>query len=615
MAISLNENYTSKERHCAVVEHSNGTFVVSAGPGTGKTFSLIRKIERLIDLGVDPSKIYYLTFVNSIVDAFKKDICKPKAEGGLGIDADGLGINISTLHSLAFKIIKVFSDELGLSPHLEVIDLSHKPQSILSQVFVSDLFEYSKSLKIVVDKKSFNQLLCQLTEAWRKNVPPPNTDCEKLERVTELFCKKYSVCSWDQLVLLAIKALSENGLPTWLQEAQHFMIDEYQDFNPSEQRLLELITQPSDSVIIVGDPDQSIYSGRSASPQGLTDLLVKDDVKYVNFVYCRRCSKKVLTAANNMLKFMDATGYANRKLQPFKDEDGNFAINQYKSCKAEIEYISGILKSLNDSDRADIIIMLPTKKVAEYYAMKLEEVGVVCKVKITDTTTELLSAILRLIVLRNQSFLERVLLLHFPNLDRKYRNYVLSIFLNSNIDFAKTLDIASVDQNWKKPPKDSLSSYIGAIEKLVSGNADSIICGFIDLNLKISKKVIVSLLESDEDLSVMEKVELSLMIDDEESEKTTDDVIPIEVITMHSSKGLSKQFVIIPAFDEKLLPGNYSGERLVEIHRLVYVAVTRAKDQVLITFPKTRAKGDPLNYGARPKISSYANILLPPLSF
>jgi len=315
MAISLNNKYIPKKRHLAVVEHDNGTLVVSAGPGTGKTFSLLRKIERLIDTGVDPSQIYYLTFVNSIVNAFKADIRKTKEQGGLGIDADDLGIHISTLHSLAFKIVKVYFDELGVSSHLEIIDLSPKPQSILSQVFVSDLFEYSKILKIVADKKSFDKLLCQTTEAWRMNVQP--IGCEKLEQAIMLLCNKYAVCSWDQLVLLAIKSLSKNGLPKWLQGVQYFMIDEYQDFNPSEQRLLELITETSDSVIIVGDPDQSIYSGRSASPQGLIDLLNRDDVICVNFIYCRRCPKKVIIAANNMLQLI-VQGIRTRNSSPSK---------------------------------------------------------------------------------------------------------------------------------------------------------------------------------------------------------------------------------------------------------------------------------------------------------
>lgn len=611
MAISLNKNYVPMDRYLAVVEHDSGTLVVSAGPGTGKTFSLIRRIERLIDSGIDPSQIYYLTFVNSIVDAFKADIGKPKAQGGLGIDAEGLGIHISTLHSLAFKIVKAYSKELGLSSYLEVIDLSPKPQSILSQIFVSDLFEYSKKLKIIFNKNTFDQLLGKVTETWRKNVQQHTDDCKKFEELAKLFCMKYSVCSWDQLVLLAIKALSNFGLPSWLQGAQHFMIDEYQDFNPAEQRFLELITEPSDSVIIVGDPDQSIYSGRSASPQGLIDLFDRDDVKCVNFVYCRRCSKKVLVAANNMLKFMDAAGYERKELQLLRDEDGGFNIVQHKSCKTEIEYLSDILKSLDESTRAEAIIMLPTKRVAEYYLKKLRERGVVCEAKITDTTSELLRSVLRLVVLRNHPFLERVLLSLFPSLDRKYRNHVLSIFLNINIVFRKALDTASIDQNWQKPLKDSLSSYISTIEKLVSGHVDSIIAGFTDLNLNISKDVIISLLEGDEDLSVMERIKSSLMTDDQEPKEIIKTKTSVEVITMHSSKGLSKKLVIIPAFDEKLLPGRYSGERLAEINRLLYVAVTRARDQIIITFPKTRARGDPLNYGDRPKLSSYADILLP----
>ena len=149
--------------------------MVSAGPGTGKTFSLLRKIESLLEMGIEPQQIYYLTFVNSVVDAFKADVRKSKQEGGLDAEPDGLGINISTLHSLAFKIVKVYSDELELAPHLEVLDLSPKPQSILSQIFVKDLYMCAKQSGIVADKWSFNRLLSRLTDGWRRNI---GVDCE-----------------------------------------------------------------------------------------------------------------------------------------------------------------------------------------------------------------------------------------------------------------------------------------------------------------------------------------------------------------------------------------------------------------------------------------------------
>jgi len=612
MATSLNKKYLSKERYRAVVEHGNGKLVVSAGPGTGKTFSLLKKIENLIDNDVDPSSIYYLTFVKGIVDAFKADIRKPKKQNGLGVDADDLDIHILTLHSLAFKIVKAYSDELKLSPHLEIIDLSSKSQNILSQVFVNDLFEYSNNLGITNNKKSFNQLLRRLTEAWRMNTQPIN--CEKLEQAIVLFCKKYSVCSWDQLVLLAIKALSENGLPKWLQSAQHFMIDEYQDFNPSEQQLLKLITEPADSVIIVGDPDQSIYSGRSASPQGLTDLLALDDVKYVNFTYCRRCPKKVIAAANNMLQFMDPEEYTDKKLQPFKNENGTFTITSYMSCKEEVEKIADILKDFDVSNRSDVIILLPIRKAAEYYTTKLCEAGIACSIKTTDVNADLLLAAKRLIILHSHPFLQRVVLSCFPSVERKYRRDVLTMFMNGNETFLDTLSQAAADQNWQARIKNPLSFFIDIVTNLISDDADLIMTGFSELNLEVDPDVIINLLTSDETLSARERVELSLQSDDQEEQEDVDDTTSIKVMTMHSSKGLSKRTVIIPAFDEKLLPGNSDGERLAEKHRLVYVAVTRAESQVIVTFPERRARTnppDPLNYGPKPRISSYANILLP----
>jgi len=612
MATSLNSKYEPIDRHRAVVEHGSGLLVVSAGPGTGKTYALLKKLESLIESGVHPNQIYYLTFVNSIVDAFRADIRRPKENDGLGVDADDLGVRVSTLHSLAFKIVKVYADDLGLSAHLEVIDLSPKPQDLLSRIFVGDLYEYSRSTGLAANKKNFDALLRRLTEAWRRNVLPA-TDCEPLQRAVALICKIYLVCSWDQLVLLAIKALLEHGLPTWLQGAQHFLIDEYQDFNPAEQHLLELITEPSDSVVIVGDPDQSIYGGRSASPQGLANLLIRDDVECVNFVYCWRCPKKVVTAANNMLKYMDAGGYADKELHPIKDEDGDFAIIQFKSCKAEVEHIARILLDLDASDKADIVVLLPERKVANYYATRLRESGLDCKVKTADMGLDLLIVTLRLVLSHRQPFLQRALLSHIPNLERKYKNQVLAVFLSVNDSLADTLSQASADQNWRKPLRESLSLFVNSFRRLVSGDADSILAGLTDLNLEVTKDVIVCLLASDEDLSPGERVELSLRTAEQQSEESTDDATSIPVLTMHSSKGLSKQLVIIPAFDETLLPGDNKRERLAEMHRLMYVAITRAKGQVLITFPRTRGRGDYVIRGAKPKLSSYAKILVPPL--
>lgn len=610
MATSLNDKHEPIDRYKAVVEHGNGLLVVSAGPGTGKTYSLLRKIESLIKIGVDPTQIYYLTFVNSIVDAFKSDIGKTKEEGGLGVDADDLGIHISTLHSLAFKIVKAYSDELGLSSHLEIIDLSPKPQGILSQIFVGDLFEYSKSVDLVTKKKDFDILLRQLTEEWRQN-EQPSGDCKSLEEIVFKFCNRYSVCSWDQLALLAIKAISENGLPKWLQGAQHFLIDEYQDFNPAEQQLLELITEPSDSVIIVGDPDQSIYSGRSASPQGLIDLLSQPDAECVNFVFCRRCPRKVTEAANHILRYMDPEGFSEKELQPFKDEDGDLAILSFKSCKAEVEQIAELLKTLDVSDYSDTIVLLPAKKAIDYYVAKLKKLGIDCKARAADSSDEICLALLRLVILQNQPFLHRVLLSRFTSLERKYKSYVLVAYIDGEESFIATLQQSADSQNWQQRYRDSLSDFAGTSENMTSMTVSSVIDGLENVKCKQSESIITTLLASDEDLSAKKSVELALLSEEPDPEESEDNSVPIEVMTMHSSKGLSKELVIIPAFDKKLLPGESSGERLAEMHRLVYVAITRAKTQIVITFPKTRAKGDPLNYGARPELSSYAGILVP----
>jgi len=608
MAISLNDKYEPINRFKAIVEHGHGLLVVSAGPGTGKTYSLLRKIEKLIELGIDPKQIYYLTFVNSIVDAFKSDICKPKEEGGLGVDADELGIHISTLHSLAFKIVTAYSDELGLPSHLEIIDLSPKPQSKLSQAFVNDLFEYSKNIDLVSKKKDFDVLLKQLAADWRQYRQPVE-DRKELEKIVLKICRRYFVCSWDQLVLLAIKAITENGQPKWLKSTQHFLIDEYQDFNPAEQHLLKIITEPSDSVIIVGDPDQSIYSGRSASPQGIMDLLSLVDTKYVNFVYCRRCPKKIIEAANNMLRYMDAAGFSEKELQPFKDDDGDLAISSFISCKAEVGHIAEFLKTLDLSDYSNTIILLPAKKAIDYYVTELSRLGINCRARVTDLSNEICMALLRLVIIQNQPFLYRILLSCFPSLERKYIKYVLMEYIDGEGSFVESLSLAADEQHWQKRYNDLLSEFTDTCAKLTSMDNDLVVQTLKEMSCEQNEKVVARLLASGEDTSAKDRVETALLSEELKSEESEENSTSIEVMTMHSSKGLSKELVIIPAFDEKLLPGESIGERLAEMHRLVYVAVTRSEKQIIITFPKRRSRGDPLNYGAKPALSRYAAIL------
>ncbi len=599
MARNVNDAYKSQNRWRAVLDHTEGTLVVNAGPGTGKTFSLLRKIEQLLNDGTDPDKIYYLTFVNSIVDAFKADVAKAEANGGLGRDADELGIRISTLHSLGFKVVKAYAAKLGLSEHIEVVEASKKPVRIISKLFVSDLYFLAKDDGVVSDKRGFKTALLRLQKAWQSGNAVP-IELQGLDELVDKLSRKYEALSWDHLVLLANQAIESYGLPKWLKDAEHFMIDEYQDFNPAEQRLIDLVTEPSDSVVIVGDMDQSIYSGRSASPQGLQELLEHNHVSTVNFVYCRRCPIKVIEAANRMLELMDPNNFQDRALQAFKGEEGLLHISHVRSCKAELDLIAAEIKEHLSNGTTDIAILMPGRKGMDYYRDKLKERGINCVIhKTGNEEREMLSVYLRLAILKEQALLERVLLSTFPALERRFQRDVLPRMIMQDLSIVEALRAAELEvgSGWRNDVRQALQKFEEELKLIRSQDSNKLSVFLKEKGWEVPEDQLKEILDDEHDAwTVAERVDMIIkQLDHNKDEEETSDAT-VQLLTMHSSKGLSKSVVIMPALEDKWIPARSVGEALKEKHRLFYVALTRSEECMIITYPRTRARGDPLNH-------------------
>lgn len=611
MAKSLNDKYERSERFKAVVDHTNGLLVVAAGPGTGKTFSLLRKIEKLLAEGVDATQIYYLTFVNSIVDAFKNDIAKEKTKGGLGLDPDKLGIHVSTLHSLAFKIIKTYSVELGTPDNLELVDLSAGPKTKLSQILYDDLYALCECGGAVEGKIPFKQLIAAFSDNLRR-AQPTRPDHEAIDDFVKGLTTAYMACPYDMLVPLAIRAIKKNGLPTWLKSVEHYLIDEFQDFNPAEQILISLITEPSDSVVIVGDPDQSIYSSRSASPTGILRLLGLEDTHTVNFVYCRRCPKKVIRAANNMLRQMNPDNFDAKRLRVHREDEGIFSIKSYKSCKAEIADLTSIIGHEISSGNDEVLLLFRDTNARDFYCSKLADSGIKCSVPVTNKSEEMLLAILRLVLLKSQPLIERLVLHRFSKLESFFTKHILFHFIQGKNSILESLVDCSPDLKKRAPVVEELQQFQDALAGLQSNDAARIASTITNLGFDVTLEFVKELLITASDQPARDRIKEAQINVNYNPVEAVEDAPEVSLLTMHSSKGLSERTIIIPAFEDKWLPGAADGEQRKELERLLYVAVTRATEKVLITYPCTRAGKDPLNYtpnGTVDGISRYATVL------
>lgn len=586
MSTSLNDRYQSAERWRAVVDHKTGTLVVNAGPGTGKTFSLLKKIGALLESGVPAHRIFYLTFVNSIVDAFKKDIAKPVDAGGLGATVEELGFEVLTLHSLAFKIIRTYHDRLGLPEEFQVVDPSPNSSALTSDVIFNDLVTLAGAEH--GGRKGTKKQLGALLRHWQKGeaVPAP---LQPLEAAFTTIRSMYQVLPWDLTVSIANGAIAEFGLPSWLQAATHFLVDEFQDFNPTEQRHIELISEPSDSTVIVGDVDQSIYSGRSASPEGLKKLITDDDVATVNFVLCRRCPRAVIAGANRILRLMDPGGWEARKLEPHREEDGSLILQAKKSLKAEIAdlktYIDGWIKR----GATEIVILFPARKVLDAYRKALEEAGVNCGE--SKGADDLLRVLLELSLTPDQPFLQRVLLSTYPALERRFAEDVLPA-MTEGATLEEALERALKEKRWRRDTRAALEEFKSDLKALRERNTDEVVKVLERKGFEVDAAELNAFFQGDDADAPRKRVQTLL----DRLKPTAEEKPTVRLLTMHSAKGLSAPIVVLPGCEDKWIPGAAAGDRLEEQTRLFYVALTRATTGVLITHPTSRARRDPLNY-------------------
>ncbi|HYA85717.1 MAG TPA: ATP-dependent helicase [Nitrospirota bacterium] len=254
----------------------DGALLIVAGPGTGKTLTIVRRIAWLISQGVNPEGILAVTFTNRAAREMRE-----RAETLLGKAASS--IFIGTLHLLGLTILREFSSaELTLYNREEQAELI-KTLSKKTGTRAQDFIEKISRIKNFVD--------------------PLDEECKELFENYETILKHNHAVDFDDLVRNPLTILEQNPSAAVLSKFSHIMVDEYQDINPAQYRLIRLLSQKSDSICAIGDSDQAIYGFRGASASGFlrfgSDF---KDARTVALTKNYRSSAVVLTASNSVIR-------------------------------------------------------------------------------------------------------------------------------------------------------------------------------------------------------------------------------------------------------------------------------------------------------------------------
>lgn len=310
------------------VRYLDGPLLVLAGAGSGKTRVITAKIGRLLEQGLAPDRIAAITFTNKAAREMRERV--GTLLGSRGERHAAGKITISTFHALGLRIVRGHAAAAGLKRGFSILD----PDDI--EPIVSELAQTTDRARARAAQWKISQWKNALIAPAAALAQAGSDDEMQAARAYQRYddtLRAYQAVDFDDLIALPVALLIANpeAASQWRQRCQHLLVDEYQDTNPAQYRLLKLLVgdQPFTAV---GDDDQAIYGWRGASLDNLAQLpadfpglkVIKLEQNYRSTVRILRCANTLI--ANNPKLFekrlWSALGHGDViRVAPAKDEE------------------------------------------------------------------------------------------------------------------------------------------------------------------------------------------------------------------------------------------------------------------------------------------------------
>ncbi|PKL83170.1 MAG: DNA helicase [Ignavibacteriae bacterium HGW-Ignavibacteriae-3] len=612
------------------VEFNTGPHMIVAGAGSGKTRVLMHKIAYLIDeKGFEPSDILALTFTNKAAKEMKERI-----KGLIGKKADQLWMG--TFHSIFARILRVESEKLNYRPNFSIYDREDS-QSLVSNIMSSlNINLENLTPNGVQHKISFMKNQMMSPEEYVKNVATTPAD----KKIGEIFIEynnrlfENNAMDFDDLLLRPIELFKHHDkiLKKYKKMFKYILVDEYQDTNKAQYELLKMLSPTRDKVCVVGDDAQSIYSWRGAEIKNMLNF--KKDFKGSKIFRLEqnyRSTKMILTAADSVIK--NNTGQIQKTLWTENNDGEELTVMRASDEKDEAFQIAKRIKkeiasrklSLND---IAIFYRINSQSRALEDALRREKIPykIVGGVEFYRRK-EVKDVIAYLRMLSNQNDEESLLrIMNFPqrgigntSISKMIlfaRKLNISLFTTMSRVF-EVIEVKERIQKNVKQFKQLLDKYIELKEKLSLGELTAALVDELGI-LKIYKEEgtqeslarydnIQELIAAVQDFS---KSNSGATLDDFLSEVSLiagvdqydEKVNSVTMMTIHSAKGLEFPVVFVTGCEEDIFPlsQKFDNEsKLEEERRLFYVAVTRAKDKVFLTYARSRYRFGEVAYQSK----------------
>ena len=603
------------------IETINGPVLIMAGAGSGKTRVLTHRYAHLVKHhNVDVEQILAITFTNKAAEEMKSRISKLL---NLKISPKW----ISTFHSLCVKILRIHGDKIGYKSNFTIYD-----QSDSNKVIRNCMSENNVDLKQYSPKR-FQAHISNL----KNSMISPGEALENAEsffevKVAEIYSsyeKKLIIANsmdFDDLLIKTVELLQTNEsiLKYWSNKFQFIMVDEYQDTNFVQYKLVELLGSNNKNVCVVGDSDQSIYAFRGADIRNIIEF-EKDfsNATVIQLDKNYRSSKKILNLANSVISNNP------RKIEKnlwTDNEDGlDISSFRFRSEKDEARWVAEEVKNLIDSSKEnEVAIFYRTNSQSRLFEEELRMLNinykVIGSVRFYDRK-EIKDIISYLQFLVNDS--DTVAFERIVNVPRRGIGEStvkkIRVYLNeTRKSIFEALESIEEIKNISPRIKGSLSEFKDLITELKSyslqgpsktiqkvleltGYKMSLIKeGTLESQMRIENiEELLNSAFSFENLYEEEIDEPYGMLRDylesialfSETDKL-EDADRVLLMTLHNAKGLEFPYVFMTGMEENLFPHERSSQgdnsEIEEERRLCYVGITRAEKKLYLTHAWSR---------------------------
>ena len=584
------------------VEHINGPCLVIAGAGSGKTKVLTTRIANLINEDVPSYHILAITFTNKAAKEMKERI---------GKIVDNCESFVGTFHSFGMRIIRENVLKLGMERNFTILD-SDDVLSLIKKILKDKGY----------DTKEVSPSYIRNRISFIKNEMLTNAEIEKffqgeMEKIAyEVYLeynvklKKNNSVDFDDLLWLPVKLFKENPdvLEHYQDKFQYILIDEYQDTNEVQYKLVKLLAEKYRNLFVVGDPDQSIYQFRGANYKNILNF-EKDypDAKVISLEDNYRSTEMILEAANSVIK-----NNKKRKEKNLRSHHGKGLKIKYMRAydeKNEIALVISEIKKLflDGYKKKDIAVFYRTNAQARVVEEQFLKANIPYKVvgsyyfyarkEIKD-----LICYLRLILnFHDNVSLERVINVPKRGIGTTSIRKLLEKASTENtsmfdvLSSPKEMEFKNLLIELKKDSESlSLTELVDDVLEKSGMKRELELDSSLESELRLDNLMeFRSITKTYEDTTGSVDLgdfleEISLVADISEH-KNEDDVVTL--MTMHSAKGLEFPIVFLVGMEEGLFPHQNSfneEDGIEEERRLCYVAITRAKERLYISNAKSR---------------------------